>query len=74
MTIPHDLLITSGVGRRLSLKAPAALERSRLVAATELRPDGPAVQLWDVNFMECLATQFERPILAQVFAPDQSKS
>lgn len=30
-----------------------------------------AGQLWDEISMDCLATEFESPVLAQIFAPDQ---
>ena len=33
-----------------------------------------AGRLWDEISMDCLATEFESPVLAKVFAPDQSNS
>jgi RimJ/RimL family protein N-acetyltransferase len=33
-----------------------------------------AGRLWDELSMDCLATEFESPVLAQVFAPDQPRS
>lgn len=30
-------------------------------------------KLWDEIYMECLASEFESPILARIFAPDQSR-
>ena len=31
-------------------------------------------ELWDVIFMDCLATEFTSPMLARVFAPDEPRA
>jgi RimJ/RimL family protein N-acetyltransferase len=30
-------------------------------------------RLWDIIYMDCLATEFESPVLAKVFAPDEPR-
>lgn len=33
-----------------------------------------AGRLWDEIYMDCLATEFESPVLAQIFQPDQNRA
>jgi hypothetical protein len=30
-------------------------------------------RLWDIIYMDCLATEFTSPVLAKVFAPDEPR-